>query len=843
MKFGQYELLERIAVGGMAEVYRGRVAGAEGFEKLVAIKRVLPEYARDERFISMLLTEARIHSALSHRNIVQIHDLGISEEGEYFIVLEYVEGHDLRAVMEAATALGVQIPDSLALHIAYELAQALHFAHELKDADGHPLGIVHRDVSPSNVLLSNSGEVKLSDFGIAKRQRDHSVVGSLKGNLVYMSPEQARKGPVDRRTDVFSLGAVLFEMLTGHKPREIRNEVDGWREVVSGGVRSARELRGDIPEAYEALLARAMASDPKDRFPDAALFGAAIRELLRESEAPAGPNDIKELIEVLDPPRHARSPVERSKLIRLGPEFKLPAGLAPGTGSSSVPPIITAPPASPALPGSPSAEPAVRPPLSTAGPLASPSPADASSAATPPPPATPGATPPPVGRPARGRTDLGLGKLLRPELLATAQPLSQAKAPSPTSGATAETPPPPATTTAGGPSTTAAVTPPPKAAGAGAGGRSRTPPPFPVGSSGARTPPPVPAISGRTPPPFPVGSSGARTPPPVLQPPSLPVAPPPFPAVALAPPAIVMAPTPSMMPGTVNGSSVHGVNGRGHGPAGLATAPLPDAGMPTPPPEPNPETTRHDAWVLERAASMTPLPSPTPPPSAPMTAYAPPPAVPGRSGGFPGGPQPSAGFPMGQLGQLGGAPFAPFDPVAMQKRSGFPFLRVLLVLILMAGGAAAFVHLQVMPLPVLLVWNKPASVQVSSDPAGADVKLDGKPIGGPTPTKIQVKRDRNSHTLEVSKTGFAPAERTLRFDKNPGELSETLTLTALPPPPPPPEPPKAEEPPPEPPVAAAPEPKPEVAAKPAEEESPKKEKASKAHKKSKKPHKKAKHKK
>ena len=169
MKFGQYELLERIAVGGMAEVYRGRVAGAEGFEKLVAIKRVLPEFARDERFISMLLTEARIHSALSHRNIVQIHDLGISEDGEYFIVLEYVEGHDLRAVMEAATALGVQIPDSLALHIAYELAQALHFAHELKDAEGHPLGIVHRDVSPSNVLLSNSGEVKLSDFGIAKR--------------------------------------------------------------------------------------------------------------------------------------------------------------------------------------------------------------------------------------------------------------------------------------------------------------------------------------------------------------------------------------------------------------------------------------------------------------------------------------------------------------------------------------------------------------------------------------------------------------------------------------------------------------------------------------------------
>src|ERR1700704_4826474 len=130
MKFGQYELRELIAIGGMAEVYKGRVVGAEGFEKWVAIKRILPDLGEDERFVKMLLTEARIHSALSHRNIVQIHDLGISENGEYFIVLEYVEGHDLRAVMEAATALGVQIPDSLALHIADELAQALHFAHE-----------------------------------------------------------------------------------------------------------------------------------------------------------------------------------------------------------------------------------------------------------------------------------------------------------------------------------------------------------------------------------------------------------------------------------------------------------------------------------------------------------------------------------------------------------------------------------------------------------------------------------------------------------------------------------------------------------------------------------------
>src|SRR5689334_1925100 len=202
MKFGQYELLEQIAVGGMAEVYKGRVVGAEGFEKFVAIKRILPDLAEDERFVKMLLTEARIHSALSHRNIVQIHDLGISEDGESFIVLEYVEGFDLRMITDQITAQGEIIPEAISLHIASEIAQGLHFAHELTGTDGQPLGLVHRGVSPSNVLISNAGEVKLSDFGLAKRRHDRSVVGSLKGNLAYMSPEQARQSTLDRRTDV-----------------------------------------------------------------------------------------------------------------------------------------------------------------------------------------------------------------------------------------------------------------------------------------------------------------------------------------------------------------------------------------------------------------------------------------------------------------------------------------------------------------------------------------------------------------------------------------------------------------------------------------------------------------
>jgi serine/threonine protein kinase len=323
MKFGQYELRELIAVGGMAEVYKGRVAGAEGFEKLVAIKRILPDLAEDERFVKMLLTEARIHSALSHRNIVQIHDLGISGDGEYFIVLEYVEGYDLRVVTDQLSEQGEIIPEALSLHIAAEIAQGLHFAHELRGADGQPLGLVHRDVTPSNVLLSLSGEVKLSDFGIAKRRHDHSVVGSLKGNLAYMSPEQARQSNLDRRTDVFSLGAMLFEMLTGKRLREITDEIAGWNYVASGQVPSVRAVRPDLPESFERLIATALAPELDRRYADAATFATAIRGVLKEMNTPVGASDLQALLATLSPPRRPRSLVsDVSKVIRLGPEAR-----------------------------------------------------------------------------------------------------------------------------------------------------------------------------------------------------------------------------------------------------------------------------------------------------------------------------------------------------------------------------------------------------------------------------------------------------------------------------------------------------------------------------------------
>jgi hypothetical protein len=351
MKFGQYELRELIAVGGMAEVYKGRVVGAEGFEKLVAIKRILPDLAEDERFVKMLLTEARIHAGLSHRNIVQIHDLGISEDGEYFIVLEYVEGYDLRMILDQLHEQNEIVPEALSLHIAYELAQGLHFAHELHGADGQPLGLVHRDVSPSNVLISLAGEVKLSDFGLAKRRHDRSVVGSLKGNLAYMSPEQARQSTLDRRTDVFSLGAVLFEMLTGQRLREIKDEVAAWNQVASGQMASLRAVRPELPESFGRLLARALAPEPEGRIADAAMFGTAIRAVLAQMNAPVGATDLQQLLSTLHPARRPRALVpERSKVIRLGPEAQ---ALGEAIAAPNTPPPVISPGMTPPAPRAP----------------------------------------------------------------------------------------------------------------------------------------------------------------------------------------------------------------------------------------------------------------------------------------------------------------------------------------------------------------------------------------------------------------------------------------------------------------------------------------------------------
>src|SRR4029450_2271011 len=212
--FGKYFLIEKLATGGMAEIYKAKNFGVDGFEKLLAIKRILPHCSSDKEFITMLIDEAKLSVALSHTNIAQVFDLG-KVGTDYFISMEFVDGINLRELMNRAKETGAQLPEDISVYIVSEICKGLDYAHAKKDTDGNPLNIVHRDISPQNILISYEGEVKIVDFGIAKAATKAHVTqhGALKGKLLYMSPEQAWGKALDKRTDNFSLGVVLYEML------------------------------------------------------------------------------------------------------------------------------------------------------------------------------------------------------------------------------------------------------------------------------------------------------------------------------------------------------------------------------------------------------------------------------------------------------------------------------------------------------------------------------------------------------------------------------------------------------------------------------------------------------
>ncbi|MBK7539796.1 MAG: serine/threonine protein kinase [Myxococcales bacterium] len=284
----RYELLDRIGVGGMAEIFRGRALAAGGFEKPVAIKRILPHLCQDQRFVELLIAEAKVLSALRHRNIVQIFDVGLGDDGQYFLVMEFVNGLDLGRIQAALEAKRRILPVDLSLHIGAEVCEALHHAHIANDPDGKPMKLVHRDISPSNVLLSRAGEVKLTDFGIAKRAEEVTGHGTVRGKFAYISPEQARNEHVDPRSDVFSLGIVLFELLTGRRLFSQLSDLDALRAVRESRIPRPRELDGNLPKTVDELLGKALARDPDRRFATAAEFGLALRSLRYAQEATSG---------------------------------------------------------------------------------------------------------------------------------------------------------------------------------------------------------------------------------------------------------------------------------------------------------------------------------------------------------------------------------------------------------------------------------------------------------------------------------------------------------------------------------------------------------------------------
>jgi TonB family protein len=270
-RFGQYEVLERIASGGMAELYKAKRTGVEGFQKIVAIKKILPHLADDEEFVTMFADEAKLAAQLNHPNIIHIYDLGKIQAGGYFIAMEYVDGRDLRGIQQAGGNMGVPLPVPLAVYVASKVASALDYAHRRRDAEGHELNIVHRDVSPQNILISYEGDIKLCDFGIAKAASKASKTqsGALKGKIQYMSPEQAWGKPIDRRSDLFSLGVVLHELLTGERLFRGDSDINVLEKVRLAEVPPPSSANPEVPHNLDAVVLKALAKEPDDRYANA----------------------------------------------------------------------------------------------------------------------------------------------------------------------------------------------------------------------------------------------------------------------------------------------------------------------------------------------------------------------------------------------------------------------------------------------------------------------------------------------------------------------------------------------------------------------------------------------
>ncbi len=266
-RFGKYTLIDRIAVGGMAEIFLAKQAGLEGFEKTIVIKRIRPHLSKQSSFVKMFLNEAKLAAQLNHPNIVQIYDLGKIGES-YFIAMEYIFGRDMRRIIPKADQMGIPFPMVYALKIASSVCEGLYYAHQKVDIYGNALNIVHRDVTPENIFVSFDGTVKVLDFGIAKaaNQIEQTRAGEIKGKLSYMSPEQCMGKQLDSRSDIFSLGVVLYEWITGFKLFTGDSEVAILKSITEGKIYAPSYFKADIPEAVEAILMKSLEKDRERRY-------------------------------------------------------------------------------------------------------------------------------------------------------------------------------------------------------------------------------------------------------------------------------------------------------------------------------------------------------------------------------------------------------------------------------------------------------------------------------------------------------------------------------------------------------------------------------------------------
>ena len=290
----RYTILRKIADGGTAEIFLAKQHGAQGFEKMVVLKRIFTTFYADPQFRHMLVDEAHVAMTLNHSNVVQVLDLG-EADGRYFLALELVDGWTLDRILRRSKAAGVQFPPALALYLTAEVCRALAYAHGKKRADGMPLGIVHCDISPHNVMVSEQGEVKLTDFGIAKAQtrREASVKNLIKGKIAFMSPEQASAGELDARSDLFSVGTMLYVMITRRHPFDAPTDYEALMLVKSGNFVPPETARPGLnPELYR-VMRKAMGKAPADRYQSAEEMLLDVEQVMRVAFRPVGQTELQ----------------------------------------------------------------------------------------------------------------------------------------------------------------------------------------------------------------------------------------------------------------------------------------------------------------------------------------------------------------------------------------------------------------------------------------------------------------------------------------------------------------------------------------------------------------------
>jgi serine/threonine protein kinase len=319
-KIGRYRLIEEIATGGMAEIHLGSFTGSEGIEKLVAIKRIKPDHARDAEYVRMFLNEARIAATLHHPNLVQTYDSGC-ESGTYFLAMEYLRGQDTRRIIQALALAGREMPLDVAIAIVHGVATGLHYLHEKRDAAELPLGLVHRDVSPANIFVTSAGVVKLVDFGIAKavRRGNDTRGGMLKGKVAYMSPEQCRSDRLDRRSDIFSLSIVLWELTVGRRLFDQGSDLEIMRAIDGRDVPRPSRLVPRYPAALERIVEKGLSRDPARRYRTAEELQIELEAFAHERQLSITPRALSSFVRSL-----------------FGDNYRTIAALAPENGKAAV---------------------------------------------------------------------------------------------------------------------------------------------------------------------------------------------------------------------------------------------------------------------------------------------------------------------------------------------------------------------------------------------------------------------------------------------------------------------------------------------------------------------------